>query len=267
MDLAEAIHMANSILNEERALPTVEYTDPIADYVEALKQAGEQTVSVSVEAARAFKGREQYGDTLHLNLDSERGQRPRPVHEAPHDHVFKSVNFKLLLTVYNQLQDPERLKFISSLLDRVPSATASARQKFPHFPCYYHQMSELPLVAEFCIRIGRANELFEAINSVKRPTAGLVLLLVQLEETIALNFNLLSSQQLAAIPTSLKPVYEMCQQAITDSRIRNAKYPLSPSRTHQETAEQANEMMEAIKGIGSYTHVSQEQVLPVCTAG
>jgi len=249
MDIAQAIEMANSILDEERVLPTVEYTDPIADHIEVLKRTGNQAAAISVEAARALKGREQFGNTLHLNLNSERGERPRPVHESPYDYVFKSVNFKLLLTLYKQLQDPDRHKFISALLARVPSVTASVRQKFPHFPCYNHQMSELPLVTEFCIRIGHANELFAAINGVNRPTVGIVLLLLQLEETIALNFNLISDQQLAAIPAGLKTVYDMCEKTITASRIMRVKNPLSYSQARQEADGQANEMMKSIKGI------------------
>jgi len=249
MDIAQAIQMAKSILDEERVLPTVDYIDPFAEWIEDVRKKGTETELISAEVARAMKGREKYGDEPQLNLDTERGMRPRPVHESPHDYVFRSVNFKLLLTLYNQLQEVEKDQFISAVLNRVPNEAASTRQKVPRFPCYQHQMSELPLVAEFCVRTGRAKELFAAIGSVNKPTIGLVLLLWQLEEIIALNFNLLSDQELVTVPASLRPVVNMCEKlaaGITGKRLQNSR---SYSQTLQEIDAQAKAIIESIKGI------------------
>lgn len=249
MDIAQAIQMAKSILDEERVLPTVDYIDPLAERIDYARNKGTKIELISAEVARAMRDREKYGDVPQLNLYTERGMLPRPVHELPHDYVFRSVNFDLLLTLYNRLQEAEKDQFISAVLDRVPSTAATTRQKVLRFPCYHHQMSDLPLVAEFCIRIGHANELFVAIGSIKQPTIGLVLLLWQLEEIISLNFNLLGEKELATIPASQGPVFDMCENLTASTRGKSPQTSINYSEALQDIDEQAEAIKKSIQGI------------------
>lgn len=66
----------------------------------------------------------------------------------------------------------------------------------------------LPLIAEFCVRTGHLNELLEATKKPKFPTASLAMMVMELEEMVALNFNLFSDSQLEAMPNELVTLRE-----------------------------------------------------------
>jgi hypothetical protein len=126
----------------------------------------------------------------------ERQKRPRPVHESPDEFRLKSINYELLFRLFSQVQDNDRAAFIAFLLSRVPAPESA---------------SELPLLAEFCIRVGYKRELIRAAAE-SQITQGLQLMLRQLEETIALNFNLFSDQELDHLTETLKDLRTRAKQ-------------------------------------------------------
>lgn len=194
MDLAEAVKKASAILDEERERPTVSYLDTGNDWVARYK---EMTPDEVAEAERISK-------VPRLNVIAMREQQPRIVTETPQIYTFSSVNFELLVTVLSQVHSDDRPAFINSILARILKRDSIHRVPNTHtFPRFNGYVSELPLVAEFCIRTGYVSRLLQTLDSVPQPTYGVVILLKQLEETIALSFNLFTEKQLEQIPGAL----------------------------------------------------------------
>ena len=96
MHLAEAYEKAQRILVEEQSKPTLHY-----------KYAGEDasspTASLMAAAAR-------------MELNSERPERPRKVYENTREFKFESLNFNLLVRIFNQVMEAERPQFIGGVL-------------------------------------------------------------------------------------------------------------------------------------------------------
>ena len=108
-------------------------------------------------------------------------------------------------------------------------------------------MSELPLVGEFSVRMGYTQELLEAVRNVGKPTIGLITLLLELEEMIALNFTLFSEQELRAMFDGMKPLLDMCK------RVRTARPALQRAVDVQQLHERAawaHHIDESVRGIG-----------------
>jgi hypothetical protein len=183
MEPSEVIGKAAQILDEERIRPTVSYE------VAGLSSGDIGTMLTAFRVSQ--------------DLLTERQQRPRSVHEAPNTFRFRSTNFELLLALFYQTAVTDRAALIASLLTRIsdPASVSRARTARP-LPSWNNFVSELPLVAEFCIRMGYKAELLRAIGESKL-TQGLVVLLLQLEDTIALNFNLFTDDELAQLATTL----------------------------------------------------------------
>ena len=137
-----------------------------------------------------------------LDLREERRKRPRPVHESPDEFRFASTNYELLLSLFSQVSVKERTGFVATLLSNFDSAS--------------------PLIAEFAIRAGYTDQLLRAIGE-SPLTQGLVLLLRRLQDTIALNFNLLSDGQLEQLAASLNALRSVAKRkTYTSSGLRGA---------------------------------------------
>ena len=251
MGIDDAIEKANRILYEERVLPTVEYHDPVSDWYLASQKPGAKPVPLSAEAEKAFQGRAKYGQGQRLNLETERRMRPRPVHESPDEYVFRSTNYDMLLVLFSQFQNPERGNFVSALLKRIPSELAAHKMHDnARFPSFHGTMSELPLVAEFCVRTGYTRELLKAVSEVQKPTFGLVTLLLELEETIALNFTRFSDTELDTMAISMRPTWDLSmklKQDLTSKRLQSRGNATSELK---EAEAIANEIYLSINGIG-----------------
>src|ERR1700674_2629849 len=181
MNLRDALQKANQILDEERINPTVCYdTTTASPVLDALAR---------------------------LTLQSERGYHPRLVREKPDEFQFKSVNFDLLCTILDQVPDQDRSPLLASLASRILDAS-SYRHKFTEVlkaglsKC---SSSELPLLAELLVRRGE-KQLFLRALSEAAPSPGLTLMLLQLEEMIALNFTLFTDEEYAQIPNVIGSV-------------------------------------------------------------
>lgn len=195
MNIDEALEKARRILAEEQVYPTLGYRYASSS-------------AVTQQAAQ-------------VSLAFERKNRPREVIENPQSYVFESTNFSLLLKIFSQVAEEDRAKFVSALLEHVRQPIRTVRQRFsPTFPSCNGQVSSLALLAEFCIRTGHLKELLAATMEPKMPAASLVIMLLEIEEMVALNFNLFSDSELAAIPSDLAQLREIAERQTYSARGR-----------------------------------------------
>jgi hypothetical protein len=192
MDLSEALDKARRILIEEQSKPTVGYT--------------------YVGVAPTSPGALAMGAAALLLLRSERTQRPRKVYENPKEFKFESLNFDLLVIIFNQVMANERPQFVAGLLKFVEKAFPAQRNVIHGFPSLNQQSSMLPLIVEFCVRAGHLDKLLEATKVPKYPTASLAIMIMELEEMVALNFNLFGDPQLETMPRELVTLWEKSER-------------------------------------------------------
>ena len=200
MELAEALQDAFYILDEERVRPTLNYRYAAKEWPRemALEQytLGAQGYTPGVAAVTA--------------LPRMRAKRPREVWENPKFFIFESVNFNLLLTILNQLPAENRPAFIAGLLK--PMLDAAPTNEGYTFPSWRRKISSLSLLAEFCIRNGFAQALLDATLELKMPSAGVAIMLMEIEEMISLNFNLFSRAQIDNLPKALAHLREIAER-------------------------------------------------------
>src|SRR6267143_7297057 len=180
MNISEALEKASRILEEDQIQPTLGYR-----YVSDTWPSNQRYQQYDLQ---------QKGWTpamaAQIGLGTERNQRPRQVYEDPKLYVFESTNFNLLVKIFSQVAEADRASFVSTLLDYVRKPIAPHSQKHAkHFPSFGDATSALPLLAEFCIRTGHLKELLAATTEPKMPQASLAMMLKEIEEMIALNFN------------------------------------------------------------------------------
>ena len=186
MDLRDACQKADQILDEERIHPTISY-------------------GLSKAALTALGGMAALASWMGPN---DRGkQHPRIVRVDPEEHQFKSVNFDLLCAVFDQVREQDRPTLFASLRSRILD-TKSYRHKHTDLVnagSWAWCSSELPLVAEFLTRRGD-KQLFIAAIFEAAISPGLTLLLLQLEEMIALNFTLFTEEEYTQIPRAIATI-------------------------------------------------------------
>jgi hypothetical protein len=97
-----------------------------------------------------------------------------------------------------------------SVLRRL-NTQAHARGKRTAHPHWYGFVSELPLIAEFCVRNGATNAFFGALDRIATSPACIVLLM-HLADMIRLNFTIFSDseydQRSASLPTASSRIAE-----------------------------------------------------------
>jgi hypothetical protein len=84
------------------------------------------------------------------------------------------------------------------------------------------QISALPLVMEVRIRNGYTELFLKVLSHVDTPTAAVAIMMVQLEETVSVNFNIFSLQELKQMPAAFKPLLEMTVRHIKTATAPNA---------------------------------------------
>lgn len=194
MNLSEALEKAARILEEEQVQPTLGYR-----YVSDAWPSNQWYQRNDLEPKGWTPAM-----AAQVGLATERQQRPREVYEDPKLYVFESTNFRLLVKIFSQVAETDRASFVSSLLEYVRKPIrARGLKKGPHFPTFHGDTSALALLAEFCIRTGHLNDLLTATAEPKLPTASLAIMLKEIEEMIALNFNLFSDSELTSMPSAL----------------------------------------------------------------
>ncbi len=184
------------------------------------------------------------------SLLEERRERPRYVYEDPKLFAFLSTNFDLLIKVFSQVSEGDRASFISSLLERVRKPLGARRAKgAAAFPSFGGEQSALGLLSEFCIRTGHLKELLAATSEPTFPTASLAILLTQIEETIALNFNLFSDSDLVSLPSGLAHLYEIAERQTYSARgPRSGAMQKNPHYV-PGYSDAGNEIVASIKGM------------------
>jgi hypothetical protein len=220
MNISEALEKASRILEEEQVQPTLGYR-----YVSDTWPSNQRYQQDNLQQKGWMPA-----IAAQIGLATERNQRPRQVYEDPKLYVFESTNFNLLVKIFSQVADADRASFVSALLDyvRKPMA-ASAQKRVAYFPSFCRQTSALALLAEFCIRTGHLKELLAATAEPKMPAASLAIMLIEIEEMIALNFNLFSDSELASIPSGLWRLRAIAyQQTYTARRPRNGPMKKNP---------------------------------------
>src|ERR1035438_2353809 len=131
--------------------------------------------------------------------------------------TFKSVNYNLLCALYAQINgDSRKQAFVMSVLRRL-NTQAHARGKRTAHPHWYGFVSELPLIAEFCVRNGATNAFFGALDRIATSPACIVLLM-HLADMIRLNFTIFSDSE-----------YDQLRRCILDLR-KNADLQYQQSR-------------------------------------
>ena len=212
MTIREAVAKTFQILEEEQVAPTLEYRYVSDQWPTTFFHDGPEPNKWTPALAG------------HRALEAERKSRPRPVHENPRLYVFESANYALLLTIFSQVADADRQSFVSRLLDRVRKPIQPHPQKHgAYFPSYQRQTSALALLAEFCIRSGYLKQLLAATSEPKMPAVSLGIMLNELEEMIALNFNLFSQSELESMPSDLLALRNMSErQTYASRRVRGA---------------------------------------------
>lgn len=223
MDLHIATEKANQILDEERSYPTVQYiprskgNDPVTDALTGLSGT--------------------------MRLLSTREQRPRPVEANPSRWVFTSTNYNLLCALLSRIREEEKPSFFAVALQRMHLAPASAVCRVPLVHAWHQLASELPLVAEFCVRNGSKENFFSAICYAS-PLPGHVVLLRHLEEMIALNFTVFTDSEYQHL--------DLCVSTYRDAAERQFQTPKPVSWRGLESissADMFDEINSAVKGV------------------
>jgi hypothetical protein len=179
MNLRDAIQKAGQILDQERVSPTVSYELATTD----------KTLTV----LSAFVG-----------ALTERGTHFRALQEHPERYQFKSLNFDLLSALLDHVPAQDRQEWLASLRSRTSNARSYRHTSSEVLGAGQWQRcsSELPLVAEFLVRHGD-KQLFIPALSKAAPSPGLTLLLVQIDEMIALNFVLFTDEEYQQFPAAI----------------------------------------------------------------
>ena len=200
MNLHEAIRKANVILNEERAAPTISY-----------EIVGKVSNAVAI---------------LSVAFD-DRGEHPRRLKENPNLFHLRSTNFDLLCTLLDLVDESSKPSLLSVPLTRISDLMAFRHNAGPilGMGMWSRCSSELPLVAEFLARRGD-KQLFINTLAKAAPSPGLSLLLVQLEEMIALNFTIFTEQEYAEIPTAIAGIER------TIAKLREQPRPSSAEKSN-----------------------------------
>jgi hypothetical protein len=241
MEIVEATAAINQILNEERERPTISYEDVANEWV---KRSNEMTPE---EIATWSK----ITSVPRKNLWTRRKEHPRPVTETPQIYQFSGTNFDLLMSVYGRLTPVERPQLIEYILRRVQSGGTRTYPKPENYvPSFDGKVCELPLIAEFCIRTGSIEPFFAATAKPPMPTPALAIMMIQVEDTIALNWNWFSNEQLQEIPKWLDPLREIAHRQ-TYASVRQRSSAIVRHNPHYKAGyePEGNQIVKSINGI------------------
>jgi hypothetical protein len=207
MELREAIKRADQILDEERSEPTVRYS------------------------ARGWVSGPESGMTEAEYLDFLRFRHPRMVMEDPQEFEFSSTNYTLLCSLRTRLPQGDRDAFMNACLGRMHSSPPCTinRTPTPMVPDKLWELldSELPLLAEFCVRNG-VQKGFLRVLAEARPVPGHVVLLRHLEEMIAFNFTLFTEEEYQRLARSVSALEATAQRQAEDDPARAEGWEVGP---------------------------------------
>jgi hypothetical protein len=208
MELNEAIVQARVILDQEEIKPTLNYRYVSKEWPTEIWHRSElktQGYSAAMAGAIALMERRRYPT--------------RDVTEKPDQWQFESVNYELLLALFQQLSIANRQLFLGGLLNLTRSRQTSSRTEAKSFhPSWNGYTSGLPLMVEMCIRNGYLSIFFGVLNNVEMPNANLIVMMVQLQETLSLNYNIFSKTDLEGMPAALKHLRNIADRQTWEQR-------------------------------------------------
>ena len=228
MEVKAAIRGAGTIIHEERQRPTVTYRDVGVNWIDDVKRITEDLKNGTTTREDSFVT--MANGSRRLNIWGMRKQKNRTVSETPEQYVFESLNYGLLLKLFNQVRKEDQREFVDALLSLVRHSGDAAFQNGSYaFPKFEGYVSELPLIAEFAIRTGYKEQLFASMSAAQIPTTGLAIMMMEIEETISFNFNLFSEADCQMMPGWLGPLREMADlQTHSASGQRGGKMVQNP---------------------------------------
>ena len=209
MNARDALVKALQVLEEERVRQTLNYSFVSKTWTRALYWQQQQLQSQGYTSGMAGV----------MALTAMRKESPRLVEEDATLWDFKSGNFDLLLKILGLVPENERLAFVKGLIEAmfkaVPIQKVTVQTPFPNWG---FQTSSLSLLIEFAVRTGYLAELLEATKLITMPSPGLVMMLMELAEMIALNFTLFSENQMADLPNDLSHMFEIAERQTYTAR-------------------------------------------------
>jgi hypothetical protein len=242
MDFQKALDSAGRILTEELERPTIRYRLNLTDLFPRGEPIGNLTATLAKVSSRPM-------------LESLRNERPRQVIETPTEYVFEGTNYSLLLAVFSQVEADRRDDFIDKILRLVRQGGRVVRGR-GHFPNFMGCVSDLPLIAEFCIRTGYKERLFAAAGLLPTPTCGMAMMLMQVEEALTLNFNLFGDGELGKMPEWLAPLKEMAELQTYSARGTPGKMVDNPNYKAGKERE-GGKIVEVIEAIEAESRQAQ----------
>lgn len=206
MDLQSALKQARLILEQEKREPTLGYSYtsdkwPINVHFSLNAQAGKNLFLAGIYA-----------------LTSMRKTRPRDVWEDPNLWKFSSRNYDLVTLILNQLDSLRKEEFLGILIEEElqrPHHLGSGRSRFPS---WNGDTSALPLLAEVCVRNESFDTLLAKLYPAEMPNANVAVMLIQLEETLSLNFNVFTENDLEQMPKKLSRLYDVAERQTWSER-------------------------------------------------
>lgn len=194
MLLFDALANARKVLDAERQNPTV-------NYMSATPFANELAMMVS---------------PLNPNL------HPKPISENPGGLKLQSRNYDLLKSFFEDIQADDRAAFFGQLCERVtaPNSFRVEGNEISGAGTTGRTHSELPLIAEFLVRLGNARAFIESLSEAPlRP--GLTRLLVHIELMIAVDYPLFSDEEYDELEVLTKSTRIRLQELRNQPRISN----------------------------------------------
>jgi len=240
MEIKRAIDAMARILHEERQRPTIKYRDNLSDVIDPA--SGGALSALAKLASGMLSGR--------VNLGEARKSRPREVWEWPEAFTFGGTNYDLLLRLYNEVLENEGRGFVEAMLTIVKKGGVVGNEGASyHFPAFQGHVSDTPLIAEFCIRTGNTKQLMDAAGLSEKPTNGLALMMMQIEETISLNFNVFTEDELRQIPNWLAPIREMADRQTHKARGARGRTLVQNPHYRAGRESEAKRIIDSIDGI------------------
>jgi hypothetical protein len=207
MDFDELTKQALLILDQERITPTLGYT----------------YIAKTMPANAHFYLAQQGGNSNPIlvgmyALTNMRKQRPREVWEKPAEWQFASRNYDLLMLILQQLNPPQKTELMLKLITtglgaEFADATAS---RSGHGSCFC-------LLAEVCFRNGYFDLVIGSASTLDYPTVSVAAMVAQMEEIVALNFDVFSKSELEKMPSTLSRIRDVAEVQTWQSRHHRGK--------------------------------------------
>jgi hypothetical protein len=211
MSIEEAVDKAAQILEEERRYPTVKYNFLPSNQTKKEGPDPTQKLLLTIDRIAAL-------DTL----AKSRGSNPRAIlQDKDYRFQFQSDNYELLIALLARVSETDRPRLMQAIATAIGGFPGAVKNRAASFPSWRSHSSELPLVAEFLIRNAGRDLFLGALNPGK-ISPGVIVMLVQLSDIIALNFSIFSESEYTLIARALEKLKNAAERL---SRLRPLPQP------------------------------------------